>query len=258
MYVYYTGTFNVSDEELKSVQQLIDNRYQDKPRAKGIVFIIGVTGAAGTDVDVENMSKTFRDGLEFATFREENVTCSRLACIVKAAATFKYPLKCNYIAFYFAGHGGLDEHHRPFLKAAEKNSHNDEKLLIHDNILNQFQANFSKSRRKKLIFFFDCCLSSANSSDGKSFAMKSPVSCILAYATSIQQKSIGNSKTGGAWTSQLCNRITEKISLSEVLEKVNEDLRNDGFEQVPHYESSTGPVYLNGQYTSYKHNIIFT
>ncbi len=188
--------------------------------------------------------------MEFATFREENVTCSRLACVVKAAATFKYPLKCNYIGFYFAGHGGIDEHHRPFLKAAKGSSKDSgEKLLIHDNILNQFKSNFSKSRRRKLIFFFDCCLSSSTSgADGKdsNFAIKSPVSCILAYATSIQQKSIGNSKMGGAWTNQLCNRVTEKISLSEVLEKVNEDLRNEGFDQVPHYESSTGPVYLNG------------
>ena len=232
------------------MQRLIDGRYHDKPKAKGIIFIVGITGASGTDVDVENMSKTFRDGLDFATFREENVTCSRLACVVKAAATFKYPLKCNYVAFYFAGHGGIDEHHRPFLKGAQNSSKDSgEKLFIHDNILNQFKSNFSKSRRRKLIFFFDCCLSSSSLSDGENshFAIKSPVSCLLAYATSIQQESIGNSKMGGAWTNQLCHRATEKISLSEVLEKVNDDLRNDGFDQVPHYESSTGPVYLNGR-----------
>ena len=170
---------------------------------------------------------------------------------MKAAATSKYPVSINHIGFYFAGHGGIDEHHRPFLNcSAAKGSSKDrgEKLLIHDNILNQFKSNLSKGRRRKLIFFFDCCLTSTTSGDGKhsNFAIKSPVSCILAYATSIQQKSIGNSKMGGAWTNQLCKRVTEKIPLSQVLEKVNEDLRNGGFEQVPHYESSIGAVYLNG------------
>ncbi len=186
--------------------------------------------------------------MEFATFREENVTCSQLACIVKAAATSKYPVNFNYFGFYFAGHGGIDEHHRPFIKAAEGSSKDrGENLLIHDNILNQF-SNLSQRRRKKLIFLFDCCLTSSTSGDGKdsNFAINPSVSCILAYATSIQQKSIGDSKKGGAWTNQLCKRVTEKISLSAILEKVNEDLRNLKLKQIPHYESSIGAVYLNG------------
>lgn len=242
------GIFNVSDDEVRIIQKSIESRYHDNPKAKGIIFIIGITGAAGTDVDVENMSKTFRDGLSFTTFREENVSCSRLACIVKAAATFKYPLKCNYVAFYFAGHGGIDEHHRPFLQTAKEHGKSSETLLIHDNILNQFKSNFSKTRRRKLIFFFDCCLSSSKSGESsKNFSIKSPVSCLLAYATSMLQKSIGNSKSGGAWTNRLCSRAIEKASLSEILEKVNEDLKNEGFDQVPHYESSTGPIYLNGK-----------
>jgi len=61
----------------------------------------------GTDVDSNNIYKTFHDILKFAVFRIENPPCAELACLVQAAADFKdYPEKYSFIAFYYAGHGG--------------------------------------------------------------------------------------------------------------------------------------------------------
>ena len=104
--------FPVSKEDLKKMKQRIANLFKERQECQGIAFVIGIHGPAGTDVDIDNVCSTFSD-LNFAVWRERDITCADLACLVKAAASHKYP-SYKYVAFYFAGHGGSVNGH-PFV-----------------------------------------------------------------------------------------------------------------------------------------------
>ena len=80
----YTGGFNVSTEKLEKMKMKIKQRCSDKPNAQGIAFLIGFPD--GTDD--QDLSSTFKNDLSFAVWSKREITCSKLACLVKAAVKF--------------------------------------------------------------------------------------------------------------------------------------------------------------------------
>ena len=225
----------------------------------------------GVYKDLETVRETFRNILKFAVHRVENPDGQFLANFIKAAATFPYVNYPGYqksklkVAFYFAGHGGIDEHKRPFYLPQQLNkSKEDEKdvILIRETILSHFHRVGSE---ESFLFFFDCCLSALKDnkenqpSDMKndeslagdeSFHLEAPLRCVIAYATSVGLVSTGNTKVGGRWTSCLCKNIKEQVELGEVLALTHKDVMEISENtQPPQYHSCVGPIYLRGLLT---------
>ena len=233
------------------MKRRLRNLYKENQEAQGIIFVIGIYGPAGTNVDVENISSTF-NGLEFAVWRERDLTCADIACLAKVAASEKFP-NYKYIAFYFAGHGGIDEHERSFILPM-KEKDGEERFFVEENMLSNF-----KNVNKRYLFFFDCCLSSSSTvtiestqvtqslPPKKVFKLRAPVKCLVAYATSTGYKSQGDKISGGLWTRTLCEKLKEQLSLSDILDHTHDIVYNkvEG-KQPPHYESCVGAVYLKG------------
>ena len=83
----YTGPFHVSTEKLEKMKMKIKQRCSDKPNAQGIAFLIGFPD--GTDV--HDLSSTFANDLSFAVWSKRETTCSKIACLVKAAVNWNTP-----------------------------------------------------------------------------------------------------------------------------------------------------------------------
>ena len=137
----------------------IKQRCSDKPNAQGIAFLIGFPD--GTDV--QDLSSTFEDDLSFAVWSKREITCSKIACLVKAAVKVQYPPTYKYVVFYYAGHVGVNKSKRLVLVPEANNE--TETLDIKENILSPFNA---QKNRPSCLFFFDSCLSKspANLSTG--------------------------------------------------------------------------------------------
>ena len=245
----------MDDIEIQSIQSeifhVLNSTTQDlNSQARGIIFIFGISGAAGTDVDVNNVYSTFKDQLKFAAFRRENLSCSHMATHIKAAATFDYPMFCKHKAFYFAGHGGIDKNQQPFFNAvSEKPS---EVISVQKNILTFFQSTQYKPS-ESFLFFFDCCLSSNESKkrDRKPFAFEIPVRCLVAFATSPGLASCGSQQDGGQWTKLFCQNlrnVKKAETLTAVLDCTHQAvMKQSNRAQPPQYSSCVGPIYLKGQ-----------
>ena len=86
----------------------------------------------------------------------------------------------------------------------------------------------------------------------KVFNLESPQHCLVAYATSINEKAGGNATYGGLWTHHLCQRLKTRDLLSAILDRTVEDVKDDQAEkdkvtyQLPHYTTNAGEVYLKG------------
>ena len=224
-----------------------------KSQPKGIIYIFGISGAAGTDVDVNNIYSTFKNELKFAAFRRENLTCSHLATHIKAAAIYNYPYFCKYKAFYFAGHGGIDQNQQPFFSAVSEKR---EVISVQRNILTFFQGTHYKPS-DSFMFFFDCCLNSSQKTtthNKKPFTFQTPLRCLVAFATSPGLQSFGSSEGGGRWTSLFCNNL-KKVKRGETLTAVLDCTHKAVIEnctkhsqtlQPPQYSSCVGPIYLKG------------
>lgn len=217
----------------------------DKKQPKGIIFIFGMSAeVTGVNKDVEKVTETFEDHLQFACYDVGVTTCSELVNLIIAAVAYKYPRLCKHKCFYFSGHGGIDKNQRPYFKAVT--SIEAEVVLIREDILCQFQHT---SPNDKFILFFDCCLSE-NNSDNKVLPYKlfeAPPRCFIAYAAQKGYKAYGDKVNGGRWTASLCKHIKEPIGLGEVLGRVNEDLTNQ--KDIPDlcppcFESNIGCVDL--------------
>ena len=140
--------------------QQIHNRTHEPAfqRAHGIIFIVGVYGADGTAKDVENVEATFKE-LNFAVHIETDPTSSQIACLARAAATCQYPYRYEYIAFYFAGHGGRDQSNgKLFIKGLQLDVFDPEILHIEEFIVQPLKE---INRLKKLCLFY-CCQASGN------------------------------------------------------------------------------------------------
>ena len=226
------------------MKQRIGNLFKARPECQGIAFVIGTHGPAGTGVDIDNVRNTFID-LNFAVWDERDLTCSKLACLVKAAASHMYPCY-KYLAFYFAGHGGSVNGHPFIVPMKLKGDGSQQKLFIEQSILSCFQKS-----RKRCLFFFDCCLVATEDSDKSTqasniFKLTAPVKCLVAYATATGYKSQGDKVQGGLWTRTLCAKLKEPLPLSAILDETHTIVTSMTDEQPPHYESCLGSVNLKG------------
>ena len=128
----YTGAFHVTTEKLDKMK--IKQRCSDKPNAQGIAFLIGFPD--GTNV--QDLSSTFENDLSFAVWSKREITCSKIACLVKAVVKVQYPPTYKYIVFYYAGHVGVNKYKRTFLVPEASNE--PEILDIEENILSPLNA----------------------------------------------------------------------------------------------------------------------
>ena len=212
---------------------------------------MGLSDPAGTDVDVEHMSSIFHDELNFSVYRENVLTCADLACLVKAAAEYdEYPKSYRFVAFYYAGYGGIDESGREYLLPMHlRGGDNADILYIDEHILSPFQ--FGNRGNRKVLFFIDCCLSTRVDQKNK-FNLIAPRNGLVAYVTSIDHKRRGDKIYGGLWTHYLCEHLTQQKSLSSVLNDAKDDfMKHTGTNKYmvhkPQYQTSiTGGVYLTG------------
>ena len=227
---------------------------QSRQRPKGIAFIFGSFDVAGALFDMRGMEDTFIS-LKFAVYRGQNVDPERLACLMHAAATFNYPIGCNVVAFYFAGHGGIDKQGQEFI-IPNVQKQNWGSLPINQYILEPFkQLKLQKNGNERTcLFFFDCCLSESNLSHPttNNFALKKQTfRSIVAYATVTGSKAKGDNIEGGIWTRHLVKQLQRKgVSLSTILDDthqmVMEETKASSHKQITHYTSSASAVYLNG------------
>ena len=202
--------------------------------------------AAGTDVDVDNVSSTFKNELNFAVFIEKDPTGTQLACLVKAAATVRYPLNYKFITFYFAGHGGINDSGSPYVIPMQLKGEDGKVLRVEEDIV----STFVDVKKQICLFFFDCCLSGTSqqhSSANLPKAIKAPPGCLIAYATNIGHKSAGNKERGGIWTRYLCEHLRdpEPLPITAILTKTHDDVMKEHF-QPPLFSCSIGEVYLKG------------
>ena len=237
------------------------------------MLFVGECGRGGTDVDADNICKTFRDNLNFATFLAEDRPCAELACLVKAAAEFdRYPLGYNFIAFYYAGHGGIDSSGREFVLPLQLTGGDTKHVLyIREDIISPFTCEpavlirdrrYNKNRHynknRKCLFFFDCCLSPHLAVHGteKMFNLICPQDCLVAYATSINLTAGGNDTDGGLWTRHLCHHLKNAELLTTILDRTIDDVKaaqaksTEKKYQLPHYETNAGLIYLKGIHNS--------
>ena len=208
-----------------------------------MLFVDKSGNRSGTDVDADNIYRTFRDNLNFAKFFSEDLPCAELACLVKAAAEFdRYPLNYDFIAFYYAGHGGIDSSGQEFVLPLQLTGGDTKNVLyIRDNIISPFTCESAVSIRdqyflqsydknRKCLFFFDCCLifqpDLAVHCTEKVFNLKCPQDCLVAYATSISHMSGGSKTYGGLWTRHLCQHLKNAEPLSTILDSTIDDVKN--------------------------------
>ena len=241
---------DIVDKDLEIKKQQIKNHYRKKPDAKGIAFIIGMYDAAGTDVDVDNVSSVFKDELNFAVFTEKDPTCTQLACLVKAAAAVRYPLNYKFITFYFAGHGGINDSGSPYVIPMQLKGEDRKVVLVEEDIISAFAG-----VKQICLFFFDCCLSGTSLQEHSSInhpkPIKAPPGCLIAYATNIGHKSTGDRVRGGVWTHYLCKHLRdpEPLPITTILAKTNGDVMEERKDfQPPLCSFSICEVYLKGTY----------
>ena len=263
------GPYKINEEDVELQKNIILAQLgEHSGMLKGVVFVFAMTADPKLESvynDMENVRETFRKELKFAVVRAENPHGEYIATFVKAAATLNFAVPfptCKTKAFYFAGHGGIDELKRPFFVPQQIGGNQKEVILIRETILSHFQK---VQPDQSFLFFFDCCLSSVSEpeSDGnsndeenqtrivedaaKEFKLEPPFRCVIAYGTSVGSTSIGDTQVGGWFTSSLCKNIKEKIELGEVLSKTHKDVaEKSNNQQLPQYRSCVGPIYLKG------------
>ena len=205
---------------------------KEKPGAQGIAFVIGMT-VAGTNKDVDNMYLTFQNDLKFAVLRENNLSRESLKCLIQAGAEYRYPLNYDYIAFYFAGHGGIDDS-----GAFVVTSDNDH-VNVQSEIIRPFEA---ANKGHKFFFFFDCCLSgnvrstNVEVTDG-----------LAAFATSVGQEAVGDTIQGGLWTRYLSEKLKLDLPLTNVLSQTYEAIK--GKDQSSYYSTNNiGEINLKREF----------
>ena len=253
----------------------IHRQCKSKPDAQGIIFVVislifdKYGNPGGTNVDDKNICDTFCDDLNFAVYRVPDPSFLELDCLLEAAAKFrKYPLNYNFIAFYYAGHGGVDKCGREFVLPLQPiGGARKDVVYINDDIISRFTYKYAvkirdesffikHERYRKCLFFFDCCLKYNRDlvvrGTERVFNLHCPQNCLVAYATSINLKSQGEKMYGGRWTHHLCQRLKKPELLSTILDRTIEDVQarnaeNDNVTyQLPHYTTNAGVVYLKG------------
>ncbi len=213
-------------------------------KVQGIIFIVGVFGTDGTALDVENVESTFKQ-LNFAVFVVRDPTAEEIACLMEAAGSLDYPYKYKYVAFYFAGHGGIDKDDKPFIVGLQKDDSTTEVLYIDHYIVDPLKPLHDKKISR--LFFFDCCQSAKKDiaffSEGRALKPKPHPGQLVAYATNAGLKSWGDKKNGGIWTHHFCKNLLEFQSdpIGEILFRTTDDVTKiKGDFQQPLIVSSLG------------------
>lgn len=219
IYLYILGLINIKKRQIEA--QLKEPKFEG---AQGIIFIVGVYGADGTAVDVDNVEETFKK-LNFTVFVEQDPPAEEIACLIQAAAEVTYPAdKYQYVAFYFAGHGGSDQFGNNYIVGLQADGSRMEFLRIED-IITPLKC--LQEKKVSRLFFFDCCQSEGQgtafgdtSRDASSIiALCDPLPRkqkpkpypgeLVAYATNKGGKSWGDKDKGGIWTYHLCKNLRE-------------------------------------------------
>ena len=230
---------------------MLDDQFRNlQPTPRGIAFVFGGRGPDGVETDVRNIRETFKEESALTIFDfSDYPTHDQLIALVRAASSYEYPKlrKFKFIAFYFAGHGGVNSSGEPYIVTTESAS-GSKHIKIAPSILQPFSKN---QNHKTCLFFFDCCLSSADSTTDHSslYALTAPPSCFVAFATNVGLKSKGGTVKGGLWTHHLCRNLKEKnFSLSAVMERTHEDVKESCVTQIPMFSSAVGDVHLHRDY----------
>ena len=203
-------------------------KHHEHKKPRGIMFIVGMYGAPGTDVDVKIVQTTFEHtNINFAILPIQSPTSARLSALIAAASNYGYPFRYKFVAFYFCGHGGIDNNGNPFVQTLSEG-----RVFIEPSIIEPL-----KSIKKIRLFFFDCCLSqpsptagtrsvdTARSDDTSNAPPIIKRNCtqgeVIAYAVSKGQKAYGERDEGGEWTRRLCVNILKPDPIVTVLAKTN-------------------------------------
>ena len=192
---------------------------------------------AGTDIDVDNMYQTFKKDLKFAVLRENNLNRDSLKCLIQAGAEYRYPRIYDYVAFYFAGHGGIDDS-GAFVETSDK-AH----VTIQSEIIRPFEAGNTGEKKHKFFFFFDCCLSgNARSTNVK------VTDGLAAFATSVGQKAVGNTIQGGLWTRYLSDNLKLDLPLINILSQTRDAIDREGHQQSFYMCNNIGEINLKREF----------
>ena len=230
--------FIVLETVVKEFSDRIDAcvQHHNNKKPQGIIFIVGMYGAAGTDVDVDKVQSTFKHpNINFATFTTQDPTSAQLSALIAAASKHDYPFRYKFIAFYFSGHGGTDKDGNPFVQTLSKG-----RVFIEPSIIEPL-----KSIERIRLVFFDCCLSqpttgarsvdTARSGDTSSappiIKRNRSQGEVVAYAVSKGQKAFGDQDGGGEWTRRLCVNILRPDPIVMVLAKTNREVQEAGGQQ---------------------------
>ena len=218
--------------------------------------IVGNDGPAGTDVDVKRVKSTFEDpNMNFAVLTTEDPTSKELTALITAASEYtNYPFSYDFVAFYFAGHGGADKDGRPFVQASDA-----ERVFIEQKIIEPLRS----VSIKICLFFFDCCLTSARGeSSHPSLRKERPRGEVVAYAVSKGQAASGDQDGGGVWTRHLCVNILRPDPIVLVLAKTNGEVYTANGQtpetvfNVDHTVIICSKLQLNKSRMSYIHFIL--
>ena len=186
---------------------------------------MGIYSADGTAKDVKNVEATFKE-LNFAVFIERDPTSDQIACLTRAAAECQYPYRYEYIAFYFAGHGGRDKSTgKLFIKGLQLDESNPEILDMEEFIMQPLK----EIKRLKKLCLFDCCQTLNGGRvyyDGSIDLqdLKPVPGMLIAYSTNEGQKSFGDNLKGGVWTYHLCKNLKIEEPITKVLARTFDDV----------------------------------
>ena len=207
------------------------------------------------------MRTTF-EKLQYAVFIVLDPTSDNILTISDfMAKKYSYLRNIETIVVYYAGHGGSVDGNGYIIGVDDK------KVDINEGIVSLFQPMHTNTiADRNLLFFFDCCLSSDDPQNEcqkpQSGQTKEQVfvpaylprkgKYLIAYATSVGEKSKGHFVKGGIWTSALFDNIKNyDLPITALLDKTWQDVVNKGKKdgtivQGSHYISSLGTFFLRG------------
>ena len=239
------SSFNISlcPVSVARWKQKIEDKLKEKKQ--GIVFIVGMSDANGTEKDILDMQNVFAK-LNFALFLEHNLTANDTKNLTKAIAAYPdFSIKYKYIIFYYAGHGGITSNGDAVLKPVQ-DSNETEFVFVERDIIRPIEAGL---KDKCLLFFFDCCLSVARGVDeGLTPDLNiGPIhnNSLVAYASSVGEKAFGD-KNGGFWTKTLVKHLERNERLVTILSDVRFEVQKGYNQKCTLKDNLATPVNLKG------------
>ena len=213
---------------------------------QGMIFLVAMSSAKGANKDIDRMAGIFGE-LNFAVFPMPNLLANELKDLSQAIAGFQFPQTrfFKYVAFYFAGHGGINRSNGDSFIQAVKPRHESDRVYISSDIINVIQLG---QKEKCLLFFFDCCMSLAPD-DGKDALPTinfTRSNILVARAASFGEKSFGTKDGGGYWTSTLCKYLGDNDLLVAILTKTKSDVEKKYGQRCKVEDGTSWPVNLKG------------